>query len=313
MLNDNLLVSVIVPIYKVEKYIDRCIKSIVNQTYHNIEIILVDDGSPDNCPTICNNWEKKDSRIKVIHKLNGGLSDARNLGLNMANGAYISFVDSDDFVAPDFIETMITDIKNYNAQIACIGYLEFQDTKDIITETNENTITEYDHFNAIKELFSSDTFCNYAWNKLYLKELFNNITFPIGKKMEDLGTTYLLMEKCERITYNTKKLYYYYQRNDSLLHRIDNQFYIDKFKLSVNRYIHLKNIFGDFSENIEFITFVIFQCYPYIKINPDDKKLAQDEMKYIWKINKGKYSIKQKIKYLLFQYNTPLYCTLFKK
>lgn len=105
------LISVIVPIYNVESYLNRCVESIVNQTYQNLEIILVDDGSPDNCPQICDDWARKDSRIKVIHKENGGLSDARNAGMNIATGEYISFIDSDDYVALDFCETMLLVIK----------------------------------------------------------------------------------------------------------------------------------------------------------------------------------------------------------
>ena len=111
------LISVIVPIYKVEDYLDRCIQSLVNQTYKNLEIILVDDGSPDDCPRICDEWEKRDQRIKVIHKENGGLSDARNAGMKVMVGAYVSYIDSDDWIAQDMYQKMINAIKKNNADI----------------------------------------------------------------------------------------------------------------------------------------------------------------------------------------------------
>ena len=101
------LISVIVPIYNVEKYLDRCVDSIINQTYKNLEIILVDDGSPDNCPQMCDDYAKKDSRIKVVHKENGGLSDARNVGMEVATGEYVSFIDSDDYISLDCYETVL--------------------------------------------------------------------------------------------------------------------------------------------------------------------------------------------------------------
>ena len=108
------LISVIVPVYKVEKYLEKCIESIIKQTYTNLQIILVDDGSPDNCGKICDEYAKKDSRIEVIHKINGGLSDARNVGINRANGRYIGFVDSDDYVEPDYLEQLLNNFKKYN-------------------------------------------------------------------------------------------------------------------------------------------------------------------------------------------------------
>ena len=113
------LISVIVPVYKVEQYLDECIQSIVNQTYTNLEIILVDDGSPDNCPQICDEWAKKDSRIRVLHNKNNGVSAARNAGLTIAKGQYIGFVDSDDYIAADMYESLMVGIKQGNKKISC--------------------------------------------------------------------------------------------------------------------------------------------------------------------------------------------------
>ena len=115
---DNVLISVIVPVYKVEDCLDKCVRSIAGQTYTDLEIILVDDGSPDRCGAICDAWAQKDSRVHVIHKQNGGLSDARNAGMKIATGQFVSFIDSDDWIDPDFLEVLMTAMKEQNAQIA---------------------------------------------------------------------------------------------------------------------------------------------------------------------------------------------------
>lgn len=117
----NPLISVIVPIYNVEKYLVRCVDSIVNQTYKNLEIILVDDGSPDRCPQMCDDYAEKDSRIKVVHKKNGGLSDARNAGMAVATGEYISFIDSDDWIETSMFELLLNNIFQYDCEISCGG------------------------------------------------------------------------------------------------------------------------------------------------------------------------------------------------
>ena len=134
------IVSIIVPVYKVENEIDRCIQSILNQTYTSIEIILVDDGSPDKCPQICDKYAKQDKRIKVIHKENGGLSDARNVGLDMAKGEYIAFIDSDDWVEDSFIEQLLTNLISTNSDISICGYT-------LVNENNQKR-----HYSARKDL-----------------------------------------------------------------------------------------------------------------------------------------------------------------
>ncbi len=145
------LITVVVPVYKVEKYIDRCVTSIINQTYKNLQIILVDDGSPDNCGKICDEYAKKDNRIEVIHKENGGLSDARNAGINIAKGKYIAFVDSDDYVANDYIEYMYKILKKENAKISiCELQIVWKNTK-IEEKTNLQENKEIEKNRKIKE------------------------------------------------------------------------------------------------------------------------------------------------------------------
>ena len=218
-MDESKLVSVIVPVYKVEQYLDRCLKSLVDQSYSNIEIILVDDGSPDKCYQICEKWAQRDNRIKVIHKANGGLSDARNKGLELAKGEYVCFVDSDDYVAKKYIEILYNLMRNNHTDMSAVSLKEVFSMEQEIDENEayEKITTVFEGKEAIKQLFFNDTFANYAWNKMYKRELFENIRFPVGRKMEDLGTTYKLLLNAKRIAYSTQVLYYYYQREDSIL------------------------------------------------------------------------------------------------
>lgn len=210
------LISVIIPIYKVEEYLDHCIKSIVEQTYRKLEIILVDDGSPDKCPLKCDEWAERDERIRVIHKKNGGLSDARNVGMSIATGSYISFIDSDDWISPDFYEKLYRSITESNAQIAASG---------IVWAYNDHL--QYDDFiydrhifsaeDALKTLIQGRGFYAVAWNKLYKKSLFDGIEFPIGKLHEDEFVTYKLVGKATKLVLCQKVFYYYRQREGSIM------------------------------------------------------------------------------------------------
>lgn len=150
---NNELVSVIVPVYKVEPYLDRCVASILAQTYPNLEVILVDDGSPDNCPALCDAWAQRDARIRVIHKKNGGLSDARNVGLDAASGAYISFVDSDDYIAENFIETLYDLLHEYHTDISAVHWkLVYADAPEVPAPLSSRNVTLFQGADAIREL-----------------------------------------------------------------------------------------------------------------------------------------------------------------
>ena len=202
------LISVIVPVYKVEQYLEKCIISIINQSYKNLEIILVDDGSPDDCPMICDRWAKKDSRIRVIHKKNGGLSDARNVGISLAKGMYVCFVDSDDYISEKFVETLYDLIISCHTDISAVRFKEVTSNNEQIEKITENEeIIIFDGEDALRQLFSNVTFANYAWNKMYKRELFDDVKFPVNRKMEDLGTTYNLLIKAKKIAFSTKSLY----------------------------------------------------------------------------------------------------------
>ena len=215
--NESDLISIVVPVYNVEKYIKKCIDSIINQTYQNLEIILVDDGSPDKCGEICEEYSKKDNRIKVIHKENGGVSDARNAGLEKATGEYIAFIDSDDYIDKNYISTLYNMCITNKAEIAQCSFKRVTDNQIANEKDVENKIVNMSGIEAIKNIFK-ENYIEYtvAWNKLYKKSLFDNIKYPKGKLHEDEATTYKLFYEAKIVSVTNEKLYYYYIRQNSI-------------------------------------------------------------------------------------------------
>lgn len=211
------LISVIVPIYKVEAYLDKCVESIVNQTYRNLEIILVDDGSPDKCPEMCDTWAKKDSRIKVIHKPNGGLSDARNAGMEIASGEYIAFVDSDDFVDKHYAEFLHKAIIENKVKMSACDYILFYEQDSVAEDIYFGNVCVSSSEEAIGDILNNRKVRAVAWNKMYHKDLLKNEHFPVGKFHEDEFFTYRIIHKAENLAYVESKLYYYLQRQGSIM------------------------------------------------------------------------------------------------
>ena len=236
---DN-LISIIVPIYKVEKYLQRCIDSLISQTYKNIEIILVDDGSPDSCGSICDKNAIKDKRIRVIHKSNGGLSSARNAGLDVCSGDYIMFVDSDDWVEPDFCKDAYASITSYGVDLSVFGYYEFRNDKKIVFCTPKPRIADSEE--ALKLILQmDDVVYNFAWNKIYHKRLFNKLRYPEGRLYEDQGTTYKAISSAKKIYISNSILYNYDRRHESITSASNTPKDInDKFDLWYERLIFLK-------------------------------------------------------------------------
>lgn len=231
----NSLISIIVPVYKVEKYLKKCLDSIINQTYKNLEIIIVDDGSPDGCPNICDEYSKKDDRIKVIHQKNMGLSIARNNGIKLATGEYIGFVDSDDFIEPTMYEDLYNAIIKNNAQMSICNFNVITN-KDKYKRNDYPENKTYDKMEILKEILLDKNIQSYAWNKLYKKELFDAIQYPAGKKYEDIGTTFYLAEKCDKIQLIGKAEYNYINRNDSIVFNFDEQTILDYTEIIMERY-----------------------------------------------------------------------------
>ena len=239
MSQEKALISLIIPVYKVEKYLEKCIQSVINQTYENLQIILVDDGSPDNCGKICDEYAKKDHRIEVIHKSNGGLSDARNKGLEIAKGEYIGFVDSDDYIEADMYEVLYNLLKQYNADVSICNFYTVSQGK-ISIKNADNGINEYNRIEILKEILLDKNIQSYAWNKLYKKELFDEIKYPIGKKYEDIGTTFYLLEKCNKVVVTGKSEYYYINRQDSIVNNVTESTITDYIELIMQRYDYIE-------------------------------------------------------------------------
>ncbi len=206
-------ISVIVPVYKVEKFIYRCVNSILNQTFTDFELILVDDGSPDNCPAICDEYAEKDSRIKVIHKQNGGLSDARNVGKEKATGNYITFIDSDDWIHKEYLERLYNACHDFDADVSVCGYFRTENQEPVIASEKYavNTFTPEDFWCSLE--------LNHAiapWGKLYKRELDKDIKFPVGKLHEDVFTTHEYIFSAQKIAFFPAEMYFYYINSDSI-------------------------------------------------------------------------------------------------
>ena len=210
------LISVIVPVYRVEEYLERCVKSILSQTYKNLEVILVDDGSPDQCPAICDACAEKDARVKVIHQENKGLSGARNAGIDAASGEYLAFVDSDDYVSPHFIEELYQLLQDTGC---AIGQCRFSYVKgDGPVEEGDSAFCIYRGESLMEQLYGPEekaTCFVVAWNKLYRAELFKEtgIRYPEGRIHEDEATTYRLFHEAKKLAFLDRALYGYYTEN----------------------------------------------------------------------------------------------------
>lgn len=227
---EDILVSIIIPVYNIEAYLDRCLESVVNQTYKNLEIILIDDGSTDNSGAICDKYKENDVRIKVIHKENEGVSKARNVGIDIANGEFIGFVDSDDWLKEDTIEKLLFYIKKYSADIAqCnITYINDKGEERSYKEKAKELLV-YNKEESLIGLLDEDIITAVC-NKLYRKSAIKNIRFEIGKRMgEDGYFNFQIFKNIEHLVSISEGNYYYYMRNDSVTHSDFSLSYMDLF------------------------------------------------------------------------------------
>ncbi len=212
-------ISVIVPVYRVEKYLPACIDSILNQTFTDFELILVDDGSPDRCPEICDETAKRDARVRVIHQANQGLSAARNAGIEAAHGAWLSFVDSDDFLAPDFLETLHDAAVRAGADCALCGVQLTDEAGQKIGQP----LSVADGVRTGRSIL--ETLCRapeitylVAWNKLYRRDVFQTLRYPVGMQNEDTYLAAELFDTVQTVICVSKPMYFYRQRADSIMH-----------------------------------------------------------------------------------------------
>lgn len=236
----NSLISIVVPVYKVEQYLKNCIDSVLRQTYTNWELILVDDGSPDTCPVICDEYAQKDGRIKVIHKENGGLSSARNAGLNIIRGEYVTFLDSDDFWYDEYLSTLLGICEKYDADIVQCGFVRGQDTAfPVLDKKIQEKV--YDN----RSVFISQAVNIIMCGKIYRSELFDNIRMPIGKINEDDFTSWKLYYKARKIVVTDAPYYYYTYNGTSIMATQNKKPRLDFFEAYDERITFFKKK-GDF-------------------------------------------------------------------
>ena len=240
------LISVIVPVYKVEQYLDKCVRSIVDQTYRNLEIILVDDGSPDRCGTMCDAWAEKDGRIKVIHTPNQGSSAARNTALDAAKGELIAFADSDDYMSPE----MLAHLHGLMSEEVDIVECDFTLTNDDSAEfvIREDSVSRYDACAAMKEHICDRIFRQVIWNKLYRRSVIGNVRFPVGKKIDDEFFTYAVIGNAVGLIRTESVCYAYRQQQDSIMHTVPVRTWFAGVEAKVLRHEYLLVHFPELSD-----------------------------------------------------------------
>lgn len=236
---ENKLISVIVPVYNVEKYLEKCLESIINQTYKKIEVILINDGSIDLSPQICDDYQKKDNRIKVIHKLNEGPSEARNTGLNVAKGEYIAFIDSDDYIDESYLNTLFKLLDNTNSDISCCSFFSNIKLKHKIT------IKQLNALKAISYMLQDKVVAPSAWGKLFKKEIFNNLRFPKDKIFEDFFTAPQFFSKAGKIVITSEQLYCYRVNPGGIMRSKFDSKYLDIIEMHDEVRIFIKNHYDD--------------------------------------------------------------------
>lgn len=240
-------ISIIVPIYNVEPYLHRCVDSLLKQTCVDFELILVDDGSPDHCGIICDEYTALDSRVRVIHKPNGGLSDARNAGLEIAQGEYIAFVDSDDWVAKDYLERLMTALIETGADICECGILRTHGAGEFPAVAC-GTPEVYETFEALEQLIHDGAFRQHVWNKLYRREAIADILFPKGKTNEDEFWTYQVFGNAKKAVKISDVLYFYFQRPGSIMGETYSLKRLDALEAKLQRQQYIDSKFPKLSQ-----------------------------------------------------------------
>ncbi len=320
MIQINNLISVIVPVYNVEKYLKRCINSILGQTYNNFELILIDDGSPDNSGNICDEYVLKDSRVKVIHKENTGVSDSRNIGIGQAKGEYLTFIDSDDYISSDMLEIMYNDMIENNAEIVIGGrnIVNESDGHIIFQENNKKSVMNSEQ--ALKELMIEKNFNCVSWGKLYKKELFNDYKFCVNTIIaEDLELLYKIFPICNKIVLDTTKgLYFWTNRSDS----VTKSEYNDNWKKEIQITEEIIHFFDKEYHKIKkyaiqrYVRISIKCMYKCINVNNvnEVKDIRNNIKPYIFTfLSSNNEKIHHKISFLLAIINVKLFVKFYKK
>lgn len=310
------LISIIIPMYNVEGFISECLDSVIAQTYKNIEIIIVDDGSTDNSHKIASSYLEKDNRIKIFQKQNGGLSDARNFGIEKSSGMFLFFLDSDDFLPAYAIEYLVDLIKKHRTKIAVGAHTILKDSKKIYKGLGAEKEKLFESKNAIKEILLDREIDLSTWAKLYDKSLFTSVTFPVGKNFEDTATTYKLFFQCDKIAVGGNPVYFYRIRENSITTSID---FSKKYLLIENTKEMCKSITEKYPDMQTAANRRLVWAY-FSTLNQVLKSKNKSEYKREQKeivdfllsqkmeiLSKDEYEKKQKIAIRLLSFGTPLY------
>lgn len=262
----NPLISIIIPVYNVEKYLDKCIQSVLTQTYDNFEVILVDDGSTDNSGKLCDEYAKRDNRVTVYHKSNRGLSDARNFGVEHCNADIVSFIDSDDCVSEDYLEYLWFLMYKYSCKVSCANNVKVMEGKSFSLKKDKIIEVKLDTAKALERICYTSVG---AVARLYRKELLIKNPFPVGRLYEDLATTYKIISECDYIAFSDKPIYIWIQRENSITHRGIDERQFDIFTNVENMSQYYKDYFPNCKKAasaicimavIRFLTIVFQYC-----------------------------------------------------
>lgn len=310
-------ISIIIPIYNVERYLENCLKSILNQSFEDMEVILVDDGSIDNSGAICDEYSTKDNRVKVIHKLNGGLSSARNTGLDMANGEYIGFIDSDDYVHPQMFEILYNVLNKDDSDISICDFLRVNDQQIInkIYDINEIESDSFTPLETLKNMCKAEG-VKYVivCNKLYKRSIFKNVRFPQGKIHEDEFLAHKLIYAAKKVSVVGVPLYYYFQNKNGIMGKGFTIKSLDMIEAYGDRMKLFKKVDKELVENTEYF-FVVRYFSSYKKFISDFQGNNRDFEKYKLIFNKNlmsllknnHFSIKEKLAFIIYYISPKLY------
>lgn len=300
-MNHNKLVSIIVPVYGVEAYLSKCVDSLLAQTYQNIEIILVDDESPDRCPQICDTYSVKDSRIRVFHKKNGGAASARNVGLDNAFGEYVCFVDSDDVVCKTYVSTLVNRLEVSMADLAVCGYYKLYKSK----KEKEECIRANQVISQKEYLlqFLNDWTCGLIWNKIFKREKIGTLRFAEGHKIDDEFFTYQIVMNSDKVALFDEPLYEYRMRMSSVMgasEKYERRIISDKLEYLVERYEKVTKRFPDLTNQylrnlMDNLILLLRKSQPYHELK---SRVCLQIKKYKWPFLRSSVNIKEKIGFL---------------
>lgn len=309
------LISVIVPVYKVEAYLDCCVQSIVDQTYRNLEIILVDDGSPDRCGVMCDAWAEKDSRIKVIHQVNQGSGSARNAALDIAQGEWIGMIDSDDYIEPHMYEHLYS-LTNPNVDIVECCIRETSGDDCLLDDGRSYETAEYDVSDALRLHIRNRMFLQTPPNKLYRRRTVADVRFPSGTGIDDEYWTYRAIGNARRLIHSSCTMYAYRQQSGSVMHTLSAQQRLRAVDAKVKRHAYIKERFPELT--VDSLKNLWFTCIyqGQLSLREADPEEAKQTMKYLKTVLRGHFcglsncTVKEKLWLIMARISLPGLCRL---